>query len=180
MTNQEKIAMTLVTLQHAKMSVTLHGLNVKFVATVNAHAIASVQMAVHVLVTLIAVNQMSTDMITVLTTTWTMISLTASKTTVMYHVNAFNHVSMTLTNALSTVPVMPPVFKLVKIMKNSANQIAHAMKNVQMVAHALVGAVNFHVTQSGLISEIVAKTSVWSSGTTARHHVVMDKIPKSA
>merc|ERR1712131_380967 len=123
---------------------------------------------------------MSTDTITVLTTIWTTISLTVWKITVMYHVNASNHVSMTLTNALSTVPVMPPVFKLVKIMKNSANQTAHAMKNVQMVVHALDGAVNFHVTQSGLISEIVAKTSVWSSGTTARHHVVMDKIPKSA
>lgn len=113
-------------------------------------------------------------------TTWTMISLTVSKTTVMYHVNAFNHVSMTLTNALLTVPVMPPVFKLVRIMKNSANQIVHAMKNVPMVAHALDGAVNFHVTQFGLISEIVAKTNVWSSGITAKHHVVMDKIFKSA
>jgi len=168
------------TLPHAKMTATLHGSNVKSVAIVSAHAIASVQMAVHVSATLTAVNLMSMVGTTAQTTTWTMTSLTVSKNTVMYHVNVSNHVSTPLINAPSTVPVMLPVSTDARPTKKTANLSVHAMKTVPRVAHAQDGAVNFHVTPSGLISEIAVKTSVWSSGTTARNHVVMDKIPKSA
>ena len=206
MTHPEKIATMSVTLQHARMSATLHGSNVKSVAIVNVHAIANVQMAVHVSVTRTVANQMSTDGTTVQTTTWTMISSTVSKHMVTYHVNAFNHVLTLLTNALLTVQVrvprttqfgteadelarivrrtllqvMPHVLTDVRPTKKTANHTVHVMKTVPTVVHAPVGAVNFLVTPSGPISEIVAKTNVWSSGTIARNHVVMDKILKSA
>ena len=179
-TNQENHVTMNVTPPHARMNVTPHGSNVKSVAIVNVHAIASVQMAVHVSVTPIAVNLMSTVGTTVQTTTWTMTSLTVFKNTVMYQGNVSNHVRTPLTNALSTVPVMLHVSTDAKPMKKTANLSVHAMKTVPRVAHAQDGAVNFHVTPSGLISEIAAKTSAWSSGTTARNHVVMDKILKSA
>ena len=168
------------TLPHAKMNATLHGSSVKSVAIANAHAIANVQMDVRVSVTLTAVNLMLTVGTTVQTTTWMMTSSTVSKNTVMYHVNVSNHVSIPLINALSTVPVMLPVSTDARPTKKTANLSVHAMKTVPRVAHAQDGAVNFHVTPSGLISEIAAKTSVWSSGTTARNHVAMDKILKSA
>jgi len=57
-TNPENHVTMAVTLQHAKMSVTPPGSSVKSVAIVNVHAIASVQMVVRVLATLIAVNLM--------------------------------------------------------------------------------------------------------------------------
>ena len=179
-TNQENHVTMHVTLRHARMNVTLHGSNVKSVAIVNVHAIASVQMVVHVSVTPTAVNLMSTVGTTVQTTIWTMTSLTVFKNTVMYQMNVSNYVVTPLTNALSTVPVMLHVSTDAKPMKKTANLSVHATKTVPKVAHAQDGAVNFHVTPSGLISEIAAKTSAWSSGTTARNHVVMDKILKSA
>ena len=179
-TNQENHVTMHVTLRHARMNVTLHGSNVKSVAIVNVHAIASVQMVVHVSVTPTAVNLMSTVGTTVQTTIWTMTSLTVFKNTVMYQMNVSNYVVTPLTNALSTVPVMLHVSTDAKPMKKTANLSVHATKTVPKVAHAQDGAVNFHATPSGLISEIAAKTSAWSSGTTARNHVVMDKILKSA
>ena len=172
--------MMVATLPHARMTATLHGSNVKSVAIVSAHAIVSVQMAVHVSVTLTAANLMLTVGIIAQTTTWMMTSLTVSKNTVMYHVNASNHVSTHPTNAPLTVPVMLLVSTDARPMKKTANLSVHAMKTVPRVAHAQDGVVNFHVTLSGLISEIAAKTSAWSSGTIARNHVVMDKILKSA
>ena len=179
-TNQEKHVTMNVTPPHARMNVTLHGSNVKSVAIVNVHAIASVQMVVHVSVIPTAVSLMSTVGTTVQTTTWTMTSLTVFKNTVMYQMNVSNYVVTPLTNALSTVPVMLHVSTDAKPMKKTANLSVHATKTVPKVAHAQDGAVNFHATPSGLISEIAAKTSAWSSGTTARNHVVMDKILKSA
>ena len=146
----------------------------------DVHVIKNVQMAVHVSATLTAANLMLTVGIIAQTITWMMTSLTVSKNTVMYHVNVSNHVSIPLINALSTVPVMLPVSTDARPTKKTANLSVHAMKTVPRVAHAQDGAVNFHVTPSGLISEIAAKTSAWSSGTIARNHVVMDKTLKSA
>jgi len=159
-TNQEKHVTMVVTLPHAKMNVTPHGSNVKSVAIVSVHAIASVQMAVHVLVTLIAVNQMLTDGITVQTTTWTKTSLTVSKNTVKYPRTVSTNVAILLTNAPLTVPAILPVSTDAKPMKKIANLSVHAMKTVPRVAHAPDGAVNFHVIPSGQTSEIVAKTNV--------------------
>ena len=146
----------------------------------DVHVIKNVQMAVHVSATLTAANLMLTVGIIAQTITWMMTSLTVSKNTVMYHVNVSNHVSIPLINALSTVPVMLPVSTDARPTKKTANLSVHAMKTVPRVAHAQDGVVNFHVTLSGLISEIAAKTSAWSSGTIARNHVVMDKTLKSA